>query len=147
MGFDTQDLLRQAEYTDGDDTWGTTTQTHFQAFITTSSSYSVVNTADFNPIIRWDDIAPGSTQGRVVMWARVDPKTDQIDVKLRNQDDQEDVIEQTGITSSGPRTLGPQDYTPASTTEALRYNIQIRNGDGSTSVSLKVAGVAFGVQL
>lgn len=144
MGFDTETggLLSDAGYSAGD-LLGSYTAQSAATNSTTSSSYVAWNPDPAGIHLEFNTAFPGSSQAQAIAFLDVDPSTDQIDVRLFNLDDDETVVEQTGITSAGSVVLGPTDYTPASPNAVNRMLIQLRNSDNTTSVSINFGTQAY----
>lgn len=112
---------------------------------TTSNNFQPVG-GTLETIVNFQDV-PQPIKTRVLY--RADPNGDQIDVKIRDTTNGVDV---TGIgTETGTGFKVGQsslsDFSPSNPSNARRVRVNIRNSDGSTSVSIAEAAFQFGVVL
>jgi len=146
MGFDTKELLRDAGYTDGD---FVPVRSHQRSVSesTSTDTFTLYQPGVITPMFKWADEFSTDANTQALLHVTVIPSTDQIDVKLTNATDGEDVFLETGLSSVGDKTLGPVDYQPTTKTATTRFNVRFRNNDNSTTVSIKRVNIVFGVKL
>lgn len=150
MGFESGGggggLLTDAGFASGDIvyTWGNTAGT---SATTDLDIYAPQQLNSYSGFLKWDEHVPDAAQGIVYFIFEADPTTDQLDAKVFNLTDSEDVVEQTGVTASGSVVVGPVQYTPTTTADYITLQVRIRNNDGVTSVSIEDLGYFIGVQL
>lgn len=112
----------------------------------TSSTYGNLFNADHNPQIQWDTFFPAGATSAFVFSANFSPSTDQIDVRLYNNTDDEVIMEQTAI-GNGKFMYGPTSYTPTTTASPIDIRFQFRNSDNITSVSVSELSGFIGIVL
>jgi hypothetical protein len=98
--------------------------------------------------LTWDLISPSS--GTTVVWfeCRVNILNGTTaSIRLRNADDNEVMLEETGISSKGLLTIGPTEYTPTTNSSQIQYRLELRSGDGNSEVEIKDGTPIIGVQL
>jgi len=135
MGFDTQDLLRQAGYGEGDSVHSIDLNTGVTGS-TSSNTYSVYRRIEMKANLNFAQLfVPGSTL-EAVLYCSVQPSGDEIDVRLQNTSANETILEQTGFTTSQNVTIGPTEYTPTSPDQFTLIEPQFRNNDNTTTVDI-----------
>lgn len=113
----------------------------------TDTAYA--NNLDFSIVrVVWDDIKPANATLAVMGHIEVVPGTDEsVSVKIRNVTDSVDVVEETGITSSGVVTLGPTDHSPTTTASGLNLQYRWKEDNGVNSSDVANANLNIGVQI
>lgn len=142
-------LLENAGYSEGD-FMGQASWHAPATRSTTNNTYTSVHTGsgEINVYVTWDDLFPASVTTQATFFGELRANGDQVDVRLQNKTDNETVVEQTGTTGDYiDFDLGPTDYRPTTTAGHTQYQVQIRNSDGATSVSLTNPTFVFGVKL
>jgi len=148
MGFDTHDLLRQAGYSEGDYIWAVAHNRDSINSTTTTNTTYTSTAAYYTGRINWAETLGANRQTQVAGSVFTAPGTDEtLDVRVRNLDDNETVLERTGITSSGWIELAPTDYTPASTGSDRTFRWQIKTDPGTNSSSITGMNIKYGVKL
>lgn len=127
--------IGSSDFVDAGDNFGTDGMSGVGSEFTTSSdSY---NNIDPVWITQWDKFAPANATTAVVFTGRVEPGSTSVDIRVQNITDSETVIEKTGISSITNFVESNTDYTPTTTSGVIRFLIEFRNGDNSTSVTLE----------
>ncbi|MDS0279993.1 hypothetical protein NDI85_19600 [Halomicroarcula sp. S1AR25-4] len=118
-----------------------------RAFSTTSTTYtSSVN--QFEPQPTWDLLGPSNATTSVYWAVYVGVGSGEtVDIRLFNADDNETIVERTGITSSGWRAIGPTDYRPQSDSRRIGIRAEIRTDPGSNSSTLTAPQMNIGLEL
>lgn len=102
---------------------------------------------DRQTTIQWDHIAPAGVQTEVVLTYDAVPNGDSLSVRVYNPTDGETVIEETGVSTAGLRTVGPVDYSPTTTNSAITLGGAVKNADNSTRVDAEQPRAVIGYTL
>jgi len=112
---------------------------------TTSGTYEIAAN-NGRGVINWSLFGPSSGTAAVWFDGRVTELSGTtIDVRVYNVVDNEMMCEEVGISSETWFSIQPEEYTP--TTDIFEYRTQIRSGDGSSEVELRLGSPTFGVRL
>lgn len=111
---------------------------------TTSNSYQTVLINRWR--IKWNSFFPANASAVWTLNYRVDTNDDQLDTRIQNLSDGETVLEDTGETGIGNRTL-QATYTPTTKSNQIIFALEIRNSDGASTVAIGNPSVVVGVQL
>lgn len=109
---------------------------------TSSNSY---NTQVLASRFRWDRVFPANATIRVSLGGFFNNNCDQINVRIQNFGDGETVIEGTDLGSGGgSNDVVSETFSPTTTSSVIAISLQIRNGDGATSVTVDDQREAIG---
>lgn len=108
---------------------------------TSSTSYTGANLLITT---QWDQWRPAGAQTAALGALRV--LDADADVRIRNLEDSETVLEETGLTAGTNHVLEPTNYVPTTTTGPVRLVLEFRSTTGS-STTLIAPQIQTGVQL
>jgi len=146
MGFDSGGLLKEAGYTEGEFVpIGPTFSYGKEASVSVASDTYTFTFVHIEHTFRPNAYFSPDTDIHVVFATNADTNGDQLDIRLRGPEDSKTILEETGITQSGERVIGPQQYEPNDRSQTQTVILQLRNADNSTTVSVSLSSVAFGV--
>lgn len=115
----------------------------------TSATYDVVIASGVELKFTWDEVFPDTSPRRWKVWLETTDGGDQIDVRLRNNTDGENVFEALDVGNSGQQSqlLADTTYAPTTTATPAQYWFQIKNSDGMTSIGVDTPTVMVGYDL
>jgi len=115
---------------------------------TTSTTYDYLTGVIDVRAIAWDTYLPSGGTTQVALSCRVAPGAGEtLDIAVENYTDDENALEETGITSEDVNHLvGPVDYTPPTKT-GVRLITKARTDPGSNSSEISEVSFIIGVKL
>jgi len=148
MGFDTQDLLKQAKYTEGDVLpLATFTPPSGRRATITSSTFTVsFDLGDFR--IPFGLYVPDVDDLKVAAFAQINPGDgEEMDIRYRNTTSNQTVVEVTNITELTRVNTGFVDYNPENPQVADTVRYQHRTNPGTNTSQSNAPALVLGVEL
>jgi len=148
MGFDTQDILRQGEFTEGDVLPLAILTPENGTFISTTSTSFTTERSFLDLPVVFDQLAPSPSRLRFSLTVTAVPGSGETqDVRIFNLDDAEEVVRVESLTAPVRVSSGYTDYTPTTTSSPARLRYQHRTNPGSNSSRVDHFSLAVGYQL
>lgn len=141
------ETLRELGYESGDFVAFYSAQNNGTATVS-SNNYQTANLAEFNGVL--DHIFPTAATLEYAISAQFDDNNDQIDVRLRDNEQGVTAVEQLDVTASSIETfstVGPGTAGNVDTSAPSRLFPEIRNSDNTTSVTIRRPTILIGVTL
>jgi len=138
MGFDTTDLLRQGEYSDGDILQLGIIGGYAISASTTSTTFTTRATL-FTVLVKLDNIVPPDLQAQAAVVTQIDSDSNETGTLQIYNNAQNIVVAEVAATGSFTRlSSGYSAYSPTDTSQTDIYKARLKttdSTDGSTFVS------------